>query len=189
MRNLILAFDRWKVRSAGMITFRDDPDCLLRLEVQIAPRNLNYGRESIRKGEKILAFHIWNEHLPPPPQTGADPGWAFATYRLFDGSLKPMAEYIQNNIDPTGIKVIRGKTVLLPLSENTSRTPLQSLGFSIRPYTSPLGSFGNFWEHFYLYWLIWAFNPGSVRSRSLFDVSMTEIWMPLQDLLTRYGSK
>jgi len=188
MRRLILGFDRWMVRTAGMITFWDDPDCLLRLEVQIAPRDITYDGLTIDKDERILAFHIWNEHLPPFPRSDPDLGWAFATYRLFAGSLKPMAEFIQQQEGLAKIKMLKGKTTLLPPPTHAGRNPLHSLGFSVRNYNSPLGNFGNFWEHFYLYWLIWAFNPESVRDKSLFDISMTEIWIPLQDFLNRYGS-
>lgn len=187
MRRLILAFDQWMIRRAKLIYFSDDPGCLLRLEVQTAPRNLQYGDISIHKGEKVLGLHIWNEHLPPPPAEGEDLGWAMKTYRLFAASMPPLAGYIRSRSDLAGVKILRGKTVLLPLPEAGKRHPLQSLGFQVCPYRSPLGAFGNFWEHFYLYWLIWAFRPASVKGKSLFDVNMTELWISVPEFLARYS--
>jgi hypothetical protein len=186
MRRVILAFDQWMIHRSKLIYFSDDPGCLLRLEVQTAPRDLQFGDALIKKGEKLLGFHVWNEHLPPLPENGQDLGWALQTYRLFARSMPLLAEYIQNRSELAGLKILRGKTALLPSPEAGKKHPLQSLGFNLRPYYSPLGSFGNFWEHFYLHWLIWAFNPKSVKGRSLFKVNMTELWMTVPDFLALY---
>jgi hypothetical protein len=189
MHRLILAFDRWMVRRAKMMPVSNDPNCLLRLELQRAPRNLAFGGITINKGELLLGFHIWNDHLPPLPANADNLGWALLTYRLFAASLPQMADHIRQQPQFANAKILRGKTALLPLPEKDRRNPLAALGFNVKPYRSPLGKFGNFWEHFYLYWLIWAFNPGSIKGKSLFDVSLTELWVPTSDFLARYAGK
>ena len=189
MRRIILAFDRWMVRRAKMMPVSTDPNCLLRLEVQRAPRKLAFGEITINKGEFLLGFHIWNDHLPPLPANADDLGWALLTYRLFAASLPQMADFIRQHPQLATAKVLRGKTALLPPPGKGRHSPLAALGFNVKPYRSPLGKFGNFWEHFYLYWLIWAFNPDSTKGKSLFDVNLTELWVPIPEFLARYAGK
>jgi len=64
---------------------------------------------------------------------------------------------------------------------------MQRLGFTVTPYRSPLGRFGEFWENLYAYGLIWAYNPASVHQRQLLGLHRTEMWMPADEFLRRYG--
>ena len=62
------------------------------------------------------------------------------------------------------------------------------LGFSEFPYQSRLGRFGEFWENFYTWALMWAFNEVSLRQRHLVALRRTEIWMSVGEFLRKYGS-
>ena len=55
------------------------------------------------------------------------------------------------------------------------------------PYRSPLGRFGEFWENFYAWWLMWAFNAASLRHRRLLHMRRAELWMSAVEFMSRYG--
>jgi hypothetical protein len=65
---------------------------------------------------------------------------------------------------------------------------LSWLGFVVQPYHSPLGSFGEFWENFYSWAIMWAYNAVSLRQRHLLQLRRSEFWMSIADFLRRYGA-
>ena len=66
------------------------------------------------------------------------------------------------------------------------RALLEHLGFTILPYHRPAGAFGEFWENFYTWWLIWTYNPISLRHRHLFALQRNEFWMRKERFLVRF---
>jgi hypothetical protein len=62
------------------------------------------------------------------------------------------------------------------------------LGFTVLPYHNPLGRFGEFWENFYTWWIMWTYNQASLRHRRLFRLVRAEVWMTMAELLSRYGT-
>jgi hypothetical protein len=64
---------------------------------------------------------------------------------------------------------------------------MERMGFTVRPCYRPLGRFGEFWENFYSWWIIWTYNPASLRGRRLDRLERMEIWMQADDFLHRYG--
>lgn len=63
---------------------------------------------------------------------------------------------------------------------------MRRLGFMVLPYHSPLGRFGEFWENFYTWMIIWAFNAASLRHRHLHRLRRSEVWMSVDEFLRRY---
>jgi hypothetical protein len=61
------------------------------------------------------------------------------------------------------------------------------LGFVVRPCRNRLGRFGEFWENFYTWFLMWTFNPASLRGRSLPGLRRMEMWMAAEDFMQRFG--
>ena len=62
------------------------------------------------------------------------------------------------------------------------------LGFTVFPYQSPLGRFGEFWENFYTWALMWAYNAVSLRQRQLLALDRTESWITSGEFLRRYDT-
>jgi hypothetical protein len=81
-------------------------------------------------------------------------------------------------------------TVLLTsgLHEAGSRF-VQKMGFSVFPYNNRLGRFGEFWENFFSWMIIWTFNPDSLPDRSLLSLRRSEMWMAREAFLERYAKK
>jgi hypothetical protein len=189
MRALIRHFDTLVRRANGVLEFCDDEECLLRLQVARAPRTLHLEGQVVEAGEPVLILHLWNEHIPPLPQTGPDLAWAVRGYRMFIRSLCAVARQMQNDPRLAGVRAVGGVTVLFGPAGNSDKASLvQRLGFSVMPYHGPLGRFGEFWENFYSWWIMWTFNAASLQHRRLVHLRRVEIWMPVERFLNHYGA-
>lgn len=133
-------------------------------------------------------LHLWNEHLPPLPEDGADLAWARQVGRRFVYSLYALGRHVQASPRLSAARAVGGVTVLLWSGSRSGGARLmERMGFTIFPYRRPLGRFGEFWENFYSWWLMWAYNPASLRRRQLARLQRAEIWMAMEAFLQRYG--
>jgi len=64
---------------------------------------------------------------------------------------------------------------------------MQRLGFMVLPYYRPFGAFGEFWENFYSWVLIWTYNPASMHNHHFLASRRAEIWMLADEFMKRYG--
>jgi YkoP domain len=189
MRAVIRHFDALLRRIYGVFEFSDDVNCLLRLQVAEAPHpfSLSDGVE-VQKGDRVLGLHLWNEHVPPIGAAGPDLAWAVRVYRMWLPSLRMAAHWLAREPGLSGVRAVGGATVVaFPDEEGGGTRFLQRLGFDLFPYRGPLGRFGEFWENFYTWGLMWAFNAASLHHRHLLRLRRTEIWMSSQEFLRRYG--
>ncbi len=187
MRALVRAFDRFLCRATGVFEFCDDPECLVRLQWARAPHDLSLSDGTqVRAGAPVLMLHLWNEHLPHPTANGPDLRWAARVHRMLVRSLEEVARWLTAHPRGEQVAAIGGITVLA-LSADGRPTPLiRHLGFDIFPYRRALGRFGEFWENFYTWAIMWTFNPASLRGRSLLRLRRAEIWMSREAFLRRY---
>jgi len=188
MRCLIRSFDRWLCRIEKVYVFYEEADCILRIQVTKAPHRLQFATHELLKGQPVLMLHLWNERIPLIPQTGADMSWAVKTYRMFLRSLHKVGNYVKNEPGVMGVQAVGGISALFSLADPAGGLGmLRRLGFEVVSYQNSLGGFGKFWENFYSWWLMWAYNPASLQHRSFFRQQRTEIWMPIDEYLKRYG--
>lgn len=190
MRVLIRRFDALLSRILGVYEFCDDVNCVLRLQISQASRALCFAGQKVNIGESVLLLHLWNEHIPHIPQDGPDLAWAAQMRRLFLHSLRAVAVYMASDQSLTQVSFIGGTTTLFsPQGQSGGRRFLQRLGFTILPYRSPLGRFGEFWENFYAWWLMWTFNTVSLRHRRLLQLRRSEFWITVDEFLKLYGPR
>lgn len=188
MRSLIRRFDALLRWAYGVFGFCDDHDCILRLQVARASHPLRLDSHVVDAGELVLALHLWNEHIPPLPPTGPDLAWAVQAQHLLTSSLRAVARQLRHDPRLAGVHAVGGVTVLLSPVEHPGGVRLmQRLGFAVMPYHSPLGRFGEFWENFYSWWIMWTFNTVSLRRRRLVHLRRAEVWMSVDEFLSRYG--
>ncbi len=129
-----------------------------------------------------------NERVLPLPAEGASLVWAVRMQRLFAGSLRLLARQMQDDPRLAGVIAIGGVTALLAPADHPGGVRLmEHLGFTVEPYRSLLGRFGEFWENFYTWWIMWTFNAASLRGRRLVRLQRAEIWMSREKLLDKYG--
>lgn len=188
MRTLIRTFDAFLRRRYGVFEFSNDADCLVRLQFGHAPHPLPLPDGEIPTGAPVLFLHLWNEHIPPIPPQGPDVAWAARTYRLFLRSLQRVADLLRSDPRYAEVRAIGGATVLIPLpGETSSGGFVRRLGFTTLPYAGKLGRFGEFWENFYTWWIMWAYNMPSLRSKNLLRLRRHEMWMSRGEFLRRFG--
>ena len=188
MRSLIRGFDGFLRGRYGVFEFSDDPACLLRLQDSRTDHDLFLPQGSFPSGTRAVLLHLWNEHTPRLPDGGADLVYARRLRRDLIRSFQSVARYLQTAEAFRSAELIGGVTVLAPLGAADGGTSmLRGMGFSVLPYHNPLGRFGEFWENFYTWGLMWTFNPSSLRWQSLWRLKRSEFWTPFQDFIKRYG--
>jgi hypothetical protein len=189
MRTLIRRFDHFLRRKQGVFEFWDDPECLFRIGIAQAPHTIHLPDSAIPAGAKVVGLHLWNEHMPHFAPQGPDLAMALRVRRMLRVSFQALAREIQRNPLLTSAQAVGGATVLIDADASpASATFFTHFGFTIYPYYSPLGRFGEFWENFYTWALMWTFNEASLRQRSLQRLRRHEIWMSTIELVRRYGA-
>jgi len=185
---LLRILDRLLRHLHGIFEYSDDPGCLFRVRVVAASATLCLGDVEIPRGTRVAELHFWNEHMPRIPASGPDVAWATQLKRRYMASCRSLAECIQRDPRMAGVAAVSAQTVLFGLvgSRGAERLP-QRLGFIVLPCRSQLGRFGDFWLNIYTWWLMEAFNPGSLRHRRLLRLRRTQVWMPISEFLGRYA--
>jgi hypothetical protein len=188
LRAAIRCFDAWLSHLEGVEPFTDDPNCIMRLQVSYLKYVLTLHGATIPVGAKVLLLHAWNERMPAIPSEGPDLAYALRFQRLMLASLKFAAKHILSNPTMRTVQAIGGVTAHISLKEaDGGRAMLEQLGFTVMHYHRPFGWFGEFWENFYTWWLMWTYNPASTRHRKLWHLQRTEFWMTNEEFLERYG--
>jgi hypothetical protein len=187
LRATICRFDDWLSRVEGVEPFTDDPQCILRLQTGILSHNISLPGCKISAGAKVLLLHVWNERMPPIPFQGPDFAYGSRLHRLTIVSLKLVAQHILSTPSLQEIRAVGGVTAHISLAgTDGGKALLERLGFTVLPYHRSLGAFGEFWENFYTWWLMWTYNPASTQHRKLWDLQRTEFWMTKGEFLKRY---
>jgi glycosyltransferase 2 family protein len=95
MQGAVFALDRWLCRWQTVYEFTDDPRCLFRIQcvrldaaVELADGTCAHA------GSRILALHLWNEHVPLMGRGGPTLAWACRADRAVRSSLRELAGYL-----------------------------------------------------------------------------------------------
>jgi hypothetical protein len=188
LRAIIRRFDNWLSQVEGVEPFTDDPQCILRIQTGRIHHELTFPDQTIRSESKALLIHFWNEQMPIIPDHGPDLSYGLKLQRLTVHSMKLIAKHIQENSDLNDIQVVGGITTFVAReSADGGRASFQHLGFTIFPYPRALGAFGEFWENFYGWWLMWTYNPVSARYRKMLEMQHSEFWMTREKFLDKFG--
>jgi hypothetical protein len=188
LRFIIRRFDDWLSHIEGVEPFTDDPGVILRLQNGRADWDTPLPEGKISKGSSVLFLHLWNERIPSIPTQGPDLGWARHTERMAIHSFKAVARHVEETPALLRTHAIGGIIAQIQLEgSNGGRIMLERLGFTIFPYHRPAGAFGEFWENFYTWWLMWTYNPASMRHRQLWELQRAEFWMTREKFLGLYA--
>lgn len=187
LRLLIRRFDDWLSQIEGIEPFTDDPQVILRLQKGRAAWEIPLPESKVSIGSKVLVLHLWNERIPPIPPQGPDLGWARHTQQSMLHSFRAVAGHMRQDSNLADIQAVGGVIAQINLKgSDGGRALLDQLGFSLFPYHRPAGAFGEFWENFYTWWLMWAYNPASLHHHKLFNLQRSEFWMRKDKFLDRF---
>jgi hypothetical protein len=107
MQAAVFSLDRWLCRRQGIYEFSNDPKCLFRVQcVRLdAPVELTDGTR-VPAGGRVLALHLWNEHVPRMGRRGPTLAWACRTDRAMRRSLRELTAYLATQPDLGDIAAI-----------------------------------------------------------------------------------
>jgi hypothetical protein len=190
LRIIIRRFDNWLSRMEGVEPFTDDPQCILRIQAGRIKHQIAFPEKTIPSNSPALFLHFWNERMPLIPAKGPDLAYGLKFQRLILHSMRLIAKHIQDHPALNDIQAVGGVTTFISRQQaDGGRAAFQHLGFTIFPYHRPLGAFGEFWENFYGWWLMWTYNPVSARYRKMLEMQHTEFWMTKEKFMERFGKK
>jgi hypothetical protein len=187
VKKIIRSFDGFLSRQEKIFAFAEDPQGFLRGQLSTAESDWVVAGRRIAAGDPILQIHMFNENLPPLPRCGPDLAWALRFQRLMISSFRKLARLLETDPAFAAIQALEGVTVLVQDDAGTINRIFLRLGFSVLPYRNRLGGFGEFWENFYTWWVMWAYNPPSLRGRRFLKMRRSRIVIPREDFLRRYG--
>lgn len=185
---VVNAVDAGLRRILGVYEFTHNPDCILRTSLSHAPHDFNFPGCLIKKGEPVIAIHLWNERIPRIPAAGPDLAWAARLQRLFVSSLRMLAVEIQSKPALKAARALYAATVLFTMERPGRIHPMERFGFTVAPYHSSMGRIGEAVANTYSWMLMSANNPPSTRGKNPRRLRRTEIWMETDHFLERYGS-
>jgi len=187
---VILALDRGQRHLRGIYEFSNDPDCIYRLSIERASREVKLPDGTLfRKGEQIGILHIWGEHVPIIPPDGINLAWATRLARLVQRSNNLLAQHAAEEYSLQSVQAF-GNDAFLPYSQNTIRF-LERIGFAVLE-DAPAENLHQkirVWIARYWTWLLRrAFNPQSARRVRPRDLKSRSIWLSRRKLLEKYAA-
>ncbi|NIS82987.1 MAG: hypothetical protein GTO14_22930, partial [Anaerolineales bacterium] len=105
-------------------------------------------------------------------------------------SLGMLSDYIKHQPWGDDIAAIRAEFGFL-VGLKAAQTIMSRCGFDVVLLERPGGRFWRkaFWENLYSYLLMWAFNPRSLRGKSLIKLVRAELWISRERLAQLYGTR
>ncbi len=194
LRKMVLGLDALLRRHYHIYEFSHDQGCLFRLSIIPSPENLTLSDGTqIHAGEPVGELHLWNEHMLQIPKEGPDLAWALTFGRMLRRTLSDLAAYVESDPSLQGIKAFCGTG---PLGSQTGLVHLSDLaqraGFDVVNLDSRAGPgqrFIDFWKNLYVFGLIWAYNPTSLKSKYLRGLQRLQLWISRETLISEHGEQ
>lgn len=187
-RKAIRRFDDWLSHVEGVEPFTEEPRIILRLQASRAAWDIALPDHQVAADSPVMVLHLWNERIPTITPSGPSLEWALQFQRRLLYSFRAVALHIQRTDALTDIQAVGGTITQVHLGvPDGGRLLLERLGFEVLPYHRPAGAFGEFWENFYTWLLMWTYNPVSLKSHPLRGLQRNEFWMTRKRFLERFG--
>jgi len=192
-RSGVRLIDAILIQVHGVRTFSDDPECILRVSstptTLAAPRALPDGTR-LEAGAAVIEIHFWNEHLPVIEEGGAGMLWGNQFAKRLAGSLQLLAGFALSDPVFARFGAVHGRLGFIQEDEVDFFKRLAGrFGLLLELHSAAGLRFwrGAFWEGLYSWWLMWTYNPGTLRRKRFRDVGLSDLWMTRRTLLERYG--
>jgi len=167
--------------------FTEDPQCLLRVALGFSDRDLQLSDGTwIRRGDPIVELHLWNERIPRMPPEGPDLIWSLRFYRRLVASLRLVARWMAQHPEARQARALRGETSMV----DPARRLIQALGFDLIRLEQEARGWRRLryrMDDLYVWLLIRAYNPVSLRNRPLHQLESVQFWISREAFFRRYG--
>ena len=192
LRDTVRALDEWMRRRQGITEFTDDPNCILRISLAAAERELRLADGVVvRVGDTIIEIHFWNERMPQAGRSGGL-GWGGRFSRRLRRSFDDLALALERDPRLADVVAMRGRLAFAGARDSDdSRRFGAWFGFEMAETTRAdtlRHRLHDIVEDFWLYALTYTFNPGAVRGRSLVR-RRDDMWISRARLTERYGAR
>ena len=195
-RHGVLLIDGILVRRHRVEVFADDPECILRSTVRRldepvtlpCPPDGSPAGARLEAGATIIEVHFWNEHLPHIGEKGADLVWARQFALRLSRSLDLLAAHALITPSYARFAAVHGQLGFVQGPEiEVMKRRMGRVGFMLELRSAPGLRFwsGPFWACLYAWWLMWAFNPNTLRGKRFRDTAISDAWMTRDTLLSR----
>lgn len=192
LRRVICGLDWVLRRTLGVDEFSASEACLLRIACGRAdwPVTLKDGIR-VERGAPIAGLHLWNEHFPPLPAKGPSFAWVNRLRRQMLWSLRELACCAETHPDLQHVVAFRARIAFANRGRREKMIRIAAkFGFERiapdRPDRLPR-RIHDFFENFWLWGLVWTFNPRSLRRRNLIR-QRDELWISKAVLIARFGT-
>lgn len=178
LRFLIIKFDQLLSNFLGVKIFTDNSSCILRYRIIKNKRYISLPNDTISKGEFIVELHLWNEHIPIVPEEGVSLFWGENFKNLFFYSFGELIDFLEK----TPYKEVDwffGEICFFYKDHKKVVRFLKRLGFIVYPVeaSSIFQKFYIFLQNIYSFFLIYAYNPNSLRGKNLFSGKRYHLWI------------
>ena len=103
----VFALDKWLQRRQGVIEYTTHPQCVFRMQVGRSCRRLRLRDGTVlRRGQRIVHLHLWNEHIPPVPAAGTTMRWARQMQSGMAVALHELAKYLASRPELADIAAV-----------------------------------------------------------------------------------
>jgi hypothetical protein len=193
LRRVICGVDALLRLAQSVFEFSASEDCLLRIAVIRADAMVHLANGVVvKRGEPVVSLHLWNEHLPALPDNGPNFAWVNRIRWQMLGSLRELAVYAEISPELHGVSAFHARIAFASRGRREKMIRIAArFGFErIAPdHQPPLGrQIHDFFENFWLWGLVWTFNPRSLRRRAL-QRQRDELWISKADLIDRFGTR
>jgi ceramide glucosyltransferase len=185
--------DAYLRRRQRIFEFTENPRCILRANVMPAKHDIEFPDGTVvHANSPVAILHLWNEHLPTIPPEGPDLRWAMELRKSLLFSLRQLARAARYDPRLASAQAFGGPANFVSRGGVVQVARMAArYGFDSLPPAAGANTLGqrihDYFEDFLVLGLQWAFNPVSLRGKSLHR-PRESLWMTRKELLQRYNA-
>jgi hypothetical protein len=146
---------------------------------------------SLRRGDRIIDLHMWNEQFPRMAAAGPTLGWAGRVNRGIDQSLRELARHLASRRDVDDVRAIR-VCLSTDAADPLARLPrfMARYGFEATAAQAPTRlatRLHRLAQNILIAAMVLATNPAAFRTRCLWQ-GRIEMYLSRRYLEARYGA-